>query len=107
MIRISFKTEPYWLDLPLGLRVLCRPAGTSVIVAAGADLGEDRGRVAFACAVARAAILEWEGALDDDGKPLPVTPEAINAAMEVWAIFAAFERLYVQPALVVSTEGNA
>jgi len=107
MIRITFKTEPYWLDLPLGLRALVRPAGTSVLVAAGADLGEDRGRVSFARAVARAAILEWEGVVGADDKPLPVTPEAIDEVMEVWAVFTAFERLYVQPALMVSTEGNA
>lgn len=107
MIRIGLKSEPYWIDLPRGVRVLVRPPGTSVIVAAGADLGEDRGRVAFARAVARAAILEWEGVVDADDAPLGVSAEAVDAVMEVWAIFSAFERVYVQPALMVSTEGNA
>lgn len=107
MIRISFKSEPHWLDLALGVRVLVRPHGTSVIVAAGGDLGDDRGRVAFARAMARAAIIEWDGVGDDDGKPLEVTPAAVDALMETWPVFSAFERLYVTPALAVSAEGNA
>lgn len=107
MIRIKISAEPIVLDLPEGVRLTCRPPGSSVIVAAGADLGEDRGRAAFARAVARAAIIGWEGVEDGDGEPLEVSPEAVDALMEVWPIFAAFERLYVQPALVVNTEGNA
>jgi hypothetical protein len=155
MIRISFKTEPFWLDLPHGVRLLLRPPGTAVILAAGTDLAAsaansaavtaaassaadpvtapatgaattpetgpdaanppnlpgvvpaDGGRLAFTCAVARAAILDWDGVADPVGKPLPVSPTAIDALLAHWPVFAAFERLYVQPALLVVAEGNA
>jgi hypothetical protein len=150
MIRITFQTEPSWLDLPRGVRLLLRPPGTAVILAAGAELAAsavnsaaassaadpviapatgaattpeigpeaaspphlptavpaDGGRLAFTCAVARAAILDWEGVADAAGEALPVSPRAIDALMGHWPVFAAFERLYVQPALLVVAEGN-
>ena len=134
MLRISFTTEPFWLDLPHGVRLLLRPPGTAVILAAGTDLAAsaaashvsgpgdepdaddpaqqptsvpaDGGRLAFTCAVARAAILDWEGVADAAGTPLPVSPRAIDALMTHWPVFAAFERLYVQPALLAVAEGN-
>jgi hypothetical protein len=134
MLRISFQTEPFWLDLPRGVRLQVRPPGTAVILAAGAELAAKRatgaeadpplslpedgttdvaagpspdgGRLAFTCAVARAAILDWTGVADGAGAPLPVSPAAIDALMEVWPVFSAFERLYVQPALLVVAEGN-
>ena len=150
MLRISFRTEPFWLDLPHGVRLQVRPPGTSVILAAGADLaaaratGEgtsngpdtpadpaaehraaavtrgsppdvgppagataDTGRLAFTCAVARAAILDWQGVADAEGAPLLVSPAAVDALIAHWPVFAAFERLYLQPALLVVAEGNA
>jgi hypothetical protein len=45
--------------------------------------------------VARAAILDWTGAADEAGAPLPVSPAAIDELMEVWPVFAAFERHYL------------
>ena len=53
MLRISFRTEPFWLDLPHGIRLQVRPPGTAVILAAGTDLvvvgapngGDGSGRV--------------------------------------------------------------
>jgi len=160
MLRISFRTEPFWLDLPLGVRLQVRPPGTAVILAAGTDFAAARasisaadaghgeqpkpasgpptvspdaapdptkaddlargpapnpatgqsaesGRLAFTSAVARAAILDWDGVVDAQGAPLPATPAAIDALMAHWPIFAAFERLYLQPALLVVAEGNA
>jgi hypothetical protein len=154
MLRITFQTEPSWLDLPHGVRLLLRPPGTAVILAAGTDLAAsaassaavtaaassaadpvtapatgaattpetgpdaaspphlttavpaDSGRLAFTSAVARAAILDWEGVADAAGTPLPVSAAAVDALMTHWPVFAAFERLYVQPALLVVAEGN-
>ena len=159
MLRISFHTDPFWLDLPHGVRLQVRPPGTAVILGAGAELaaaratGEgphmgpdpatapvngttadppsgsaaepgaapaagatggvpannavDSGRLAFTSAVARAAILDWEGVADAEGAPLPVSPAAVDALMAHWPVFAAFERLYLHPALLVVAEGNA
>ena len=43
--------------------------------------------LALARAMAGIAILDWEGVGDADGKPLPVSPEAAAALMDVWPIF--------------------
>ncbi len=107
MIRIKLSSEPSWLIIAPGVRVLTRPGGTAVIVAAGADMGGEAGRMPFAKAVARAAILEWEGVVGEDDKALEVTPETVNAAMDNWTFYREFERQYVNLALIVSTEGNA
>ena len=130
MLRLSFRTEPFWLDLPHGVRVQVRPPGTAVILAAGSEMASSAAdssanepdtdtltgppaanpavssRLAFACAVARAAILDWEGVADAEGALLPVSPATVDALMAHWPVFAAFERLYLQPALLVVAEGN-
>ncbi len=134
MLRISFRTEPFWFDLPRGVRLQVRPPAPPSSWPQGPNLAArratasdadppakqppeaatdlsvapspDGGRLAFTCAVARAAILDWSGVVDETGADLPVSPAAIDALMEVWPVFAAFERLYVQPALLVCRRGK-
>ena len=50
-----------------------------------------RRALAFAIAIARIAVTDWEGVGDTDGNPLPVTSEGIDALLEVWPIFEAFQ----------------
>ncbi len=45
MLRLSFQTEPFSLDLPRCVRLQVRPPGTAVILAAGADLAARRATV--------------------------------------------------------------
>ena len=106
MIRINLKSAPYWIELLPGLKVEVRPAGTSVIMEIGAAMGDDKTPSAFVRAAARVAIIGWEGVSDEDGRPAECTPEAIDALTDIWTVYKAFEKLYVQPALVVSAEGN-
>ena len=57
-------------------------------------------------ALARLAIQEWNGVGDADGEPTQVTPEGIDALIDLWPIAEAFERLYLAPALLLDEEKN-
>ena len=87
MLKLTFTREPFLLDLVPGVRVHVRPATTLVFTAAGESMAwtpvdglpsESVIRVAFVKAVAKAAILAWEGIGDADGEPLAPSPEAID-----------------------------
>ncbi len=61
----------------------------------------------FLKALGRLAIDGWEGIGDSEGKPASVTPEGIEALLDLWPIAEAFERLYLGPALLLDLEKNA
>jgi hypothetical protein len=52
------------------------------------------------------AIDAWEGIGDAEGRPVPVSAEAIAAIMDLWPVAEAFERLYLGPAMVLDDEKN-
>jgi hypothetical protein len=60
-------------------------------------------------ALARNAILAWEGVLDVKGEaPAPVTPETVGDLMEgFWVVADAFLRQYTAPIDALLSEGNA
>ena len=60
----------------------------------------------MAKAVARRAVLDWEGVGDEEGNALPVSPEGINALLEIWPIFEAFQTIYVAKGLILDAEKN-
>ena len=62
--------------------------------------------LAMAKAVARRAVLDWEGVGDTMGQPLPVTPEGIDALLEIWPVFEAFQTMYVAKGLILDAEKN-
>jgi hypothetical protein len=107
-MKLNLTNQPRTLTLPFGVSVEVRPGCTAVIVAAGEEIAQstERGRTAFVKAVARQAIIGWTGLEDADGAPLAVGPEAIDALLDHYPVFAAFERLYVTPAFAVVMEGN-
>ena len=104
MLRLDLTAEPRWLDLGHGVRLRVAPLTTALMVAARSDAAvealpdtasdEERALV-FAKAIARRAVTDWEGVGDADGNPVPVTPEGIDALLEVWPIFEAFQAVYV------------
>lgn len=115
MIRLSLSAEPRWLEPLPGLRILVRPLSTTVMGDAREDpimegLTEESPRrelaVRLGKALARAAILEWEGVGDEAGEPLPVTPAAVDALMELFPVFEFWQLHYVQPALTLDAEKN-
>tara|TARA_R110002072_G_scaffold150651_1_gene299168 strand:- start:114 stop:587 length:474 start_codon:yes stop_codon:yes gene_type:complete len=116
MLRLNLAREPSWLDLGRGVRVRLEPLTTALMVAARSDpavrslpkgTSDDETAVVFGKALAECAILEWEGVGDADGKPFPVTPEAIAALLDIWPIFEAFQMEYVARGLELDAEKNA
>ena len=116
MLTLNITNAPQWCDLIPGVRVKLRPLTTALMVSARgdpaiADLPEgaasEEAALAMAKALARRAILGWEGIGDADGEPLPVSPEAIDALLDLWPAFEAFQTLYVAKALLLDAEKNA
>ena len=118
MLRLNLSNTPDWLDLGHGVRVLVEPMSTAVMIAARRDpqisalgdsmetLTNDDLALVMAKAVARIAIKDWEGVGDADGNPVVVTPAGIDALLEVWPIFEAFQTRYVNSGFLLEQEKN-
>ena len=115
MIRLNMTTEPRWIDLLPGLMIRVAPITTSIMAAARSDVSLDTLdadapkevlAVALAQAVARMVITEWSGVGDAEGNPLPVTPEGIDALLNIWPVFEAFQDKVLGPYLVLDAEKN-
>ena len=115
MIRLNLTATPEWLELAPGLRLLVGPLTTALMVSARADLAvedlpegatQEEMALAMAKSVARRAVLDWEGVGDDAGNILPVSPEGIDALLEIWPIFEAFQTQYVARGLLLDAEKN-
>lgn len=115
MLTLDLTNAPRWAELIPGVRVQLRPLTTALMVAARgdpavADLPEgaatEEAALAMARALARRAILDWEGVGDAEGQPIPPSPEAIDALLDLWPAFEAFQTLYVAKALLLDAEKN-
>jgi hypothetical protein len=115
MIRINLSPEPQWLSLGHGVRLLLLPLTTALMVATrsdpalqdlAADASNDSRAAVFAAALARRAIVDWEGVGDADDNLLQVTPNGIEALLSLWPIFEAFNLLYVSPGMLLDAEKN-
>ena len=115
MIRLNLTAAPKWLDLAPGLRLLVGPLSTALMVSARADpaiealpegASQEALALAMAKAVARRAVLDWEGVGDDAGNVVPVTPEGTDALLEIWPVFEAFQTMYVAKGLILDAEKN-
>jgi hypothetical protein len=71
------------------------------------DAKEGFRQLLFAQALARAAIMSWNGVLAEDGTPAKVTPAAINELMLVHAFAEAFIIRYTARIIRGLDEGNA
>jgi hypothetical protein len=116
MIRLDLSREPRWLDLGHGVRLHVGPLTTSLMAAARSHrsvTGLPEGAsnetiaVAMAKALAKLVVLAWEGVGDETGEPLPVTPEGIDALLDILPLFEAFQLRYVAKGLLLEEEKNA
>jgi hypothetical protein len=115
MIRLNLTAAPAWLTLAPGLRLQVAPLTTALMVSARADpvlevlpdsATQEELALAMAKAVARRAVLDWEGVGDDAGDAVPVSPEGIDALLEIWPVFEAFQTQYVAKGLILDAEKN-
>ena len=108
MIRLDLKREPHWLDLGHGVRVHVRPCSTALMMAARAEaqrsvpLSANEAQAAagertttLVKALGRLAVQGWEGVAGEDGEPARLTPEGVDALLDLWPMAEAFERLYL------------
>ena len=109
MLSLKIPTEPYWIDLKLGVRVQVRPFTSAVFYAAQAvarqklstdaveDTALEEGRriAAFTTALAKVGILAWEGVLlPDSEKPAPVNDQTVSDMMSFWTLADEFRTQY-------------
>ena len=116
MLTLDLTNTPQWHDLVPGVRAELRPLTTALMVATRSDpaveavaeeASDEERAVAFAKALARRAVLAWEGIGDADGNAIEPTPEAIDALLDIWPIFEAFQMTYVSNSLLLEQEKNA
>jgi hypothetical protein len=119
VLRLNLSNEPQWLDLGYGVRLLVEPLTTAIMLAARSDptivaaagdadgsaSNDDLARI-VAKAVARIVVKDWDGVGDEVGKPLALTPQGIDALLELWPIFEAFQTKYIAGALILDAEKN-
>ncbi len=115
MLKLNLSNEPDWLDLGHGVRVFLAPLTTAMMVAARSDpalaaLPEDatdeESALVFAKALARNTVTDWEGVGDESGNVVSVSPEGIDALLDVWPLFEVFQTEYVAKGLVLDQEKN-
>ena len=115
MIRLDLSAGPRWLDLGAGLRLQVLPVTTAVMVAARNDpmiealsgtASKEEQALVMARAVARRVVTAWEGVGDANGDPVPVTPDGIDALLDIWPIFEAFQTRCLAPHLMLEQEKN-
>lgn len=113
MLRLNLTSEPRWIDLGHGVRVEVVPLTSGLVAAANADpalaeLGPethiDVRWQFFVKAVARLCIRSWDGVGDDAGEPIEVTPEAVNALMDLYQISREFSARFISPTLLLAEE---
>lgn len=115
MLTLDLSNEPRWHDLAPGVRVQLRPLTTALMVATRSDpeveavpdaTSDEERALIFAKALARRAVLHWEGVGDVDGNAISPNPEAIDALLDIWPIFEAFQLAYVSKGLLLEQEKN-
>ena len=115
MIRIQLSREPQWLDFAHGVRLQLLPLTTALMVATRSDpavldldpdASNDSRAAVFAAALARRAVVDWEGVGDAGGTAIALTPEGIDALLSLWPIFEAFNLLYVSRGMLLDAEKN-
>ena len=116
MLTLDLTNAPRWHDLAPGVRVQLRPLTTALMVATrsdaiveclAADASDEERAVAFAKALARRAVLAWDGIGDVDGNPIDPSETAVDALLDIWPIFEAFQLTYVSRGLLLEQEKNA
>ncbi|WP_322895712.1 MULTISPECIES: hypothetical protein [unclassified Yoonia] len=134
MLRLNLTKKATWIDLGHGVRLQVEPLTTAVMAAArrdpavvavskqssvssdppntqhaltNADLAaRDDAGIIMAKAVARRVVTAWEGVGDADGNPVAVTDAGLDALLDIWVIFDAFQTRYLAGGFLLDAEKN-
>jgi hypothetical protein len=115
LVRLDLSLEDRWTTLLAGFDVLHGPVTSAILSEAGhaaMAVSEDgtpqtmeARTVAITRFIARAVIRDWRGVVNDaTGEALPVTPETIDAVMDVWPIFRAFNERVIDARIRIDRE---
>lgn len=108
LVRLNLSTADQWTTLLAGFEILHGPVTSALMAAAGhAATGEtvEARTVEITRFLARHIIRDWRGAVDDaTGVPIPVTPEAVDAVMDIWPIFRAFNEKIIDARIRIDRE---
>ena len=92
--------------MPLTTALMVATRSDSAVQDLAADASNDSRAAIFAAALARRAVVDWEGVGDAEGNVVPVTPEGIDALLSLWPIFEAFNLQYVSRGMLLDAEKN-
>jgi hypothetical protein len=92
--------------LPLTTALMVATRSDPEVQSLDAGASNDTRAAVFAAALARRAVVDWEGVGDADGKVIAVSPEGIDALLSLWPIFEAFNLHYVSRGMLLDAEKN-
>ena len=118
MLKLNLTSEPYWIDLTSGVRLKVKPLTSALMLAARHDprvqalakgdaaADEDSLTLEVAKVLAGLVIEDWEGVGDGLGEPVAVAQDWIDALLDLWPMFEAFQEKIVAGAMLVDAEKN-
>ena len=118
MLKLDLSIDPRWVDLTSGVRLKVKPLTSSLMLAARHDPrvqalarddetpDEDSLTLEVAKVLAGLVIEDWEGVGDGSGAPVPVSQDWIDAFLDLWPMFEAFQEKIVAGAMLVDAEKN-
>jgi hypothetical protein len=108
LLRLDLSTEDRWTCLLAGFDILHGPVTSAIMAEAGhSATGEsiEERTVEITRFLAKAVIRDWRGVVDDTtGEPLVITPEAVDAVMDIWPIFRAFNDKVIDARIRIDRE---
>jgi len=102
MLKLNITPDPRWVDLAGGVRIKARPLSSAMMLAARSEPrvtalveSKDEGAIALEVAkvIAGLVIEDWDGIGDETGQPVAVSESWINALLDLWPMFEAFQGL--------------
>lgn len=114
MLTLRFQTEPFWLEIIEGLRFHVRPCSSLILeqaqenvsanMSASAEMSARVRYVLLTTEIAKLVILDWEGVVDVDDKPIPVSVDTIDFALSLPLVNNRFAETYVSAGLRLGFE---
>jgi hypothetical protein len=109
LVRLDLSREDRWTTLLAGFEVLHGPVTSAMLAEAGhaadPELTIEARTVEITRFLAKAVIRDWRGVVDDaTGEPLVVSPAAVDAVMDIWPIFRAFNDKIIDARIRIDRE---
>ena len=121
LVHLDLSRKDRWTALLAGFEILHGPVTSAILSEAGhasslpltealsdapaTQASVDVRVVAITKFIAKSVIRDWRGVVDDaTGEPLAVSPAAIDAVMDIWPIFRAFNERVIDARIRIDRE---